>query len=544
MVLPRISWLLLFTVGCGQVLTVDPDWPDAAPAQGGDAEPPSQDTGPTMDDAGSRPDARIDADAALPDTGPADTGLPDAGPPDTGPTDTGPQDAGPTDTGSPDGGVSYALTINVVGPGRVVSSSPAIDCDSACVIPAPANTNIELAAVPVGDSRLVDWSMPCTGEGDTCSVSLGQDTVIDAEFELRPPLVTNGQPADLVLGQPDFTTVNHVSASRYSFDFPTRCEVEGNRLWVTDEQNHRVLQWDALPVFNQAGADVVIGQSSFAANAGAVGADSLDLPGDVESSGARLFVFDFSRILAFDPVPSGSGAAASQVFGQTDFTSSMSGASASRFGGTGIHVSGGHLFLADGLNNRVLIWNAIPSSSGLHSADVVLGQTIFTAGAAASPPTSSSFWAPMDVFYSAESDTLVVADMLNNRVLIWNSLPTTNNQPADVVVGQTSFGVKQPNAGSPTPNQIGLAQPRSVAIAHGALFVADSTNERVLIWRPIPTLSGQTASWVIGASTFTDQGGTPSATTIGNPFGLCVGGDSLYVSNSNWDRVTRFQLAP
>jgi hypothetical protein len=29
-----------------------------------------------------------------------------------------------------------------------------------------------------------------------------------------------------------------------------------------------------------------------------------------------------------------------------------------------------------------------------------------------------------------------VADLGNNRVLIWNSIPTTNQKAADVVVGQ------------------------------------------------------------------------------------------------------------
>ena len=46
------------------------------------------------------------------------------------------------------------------------------------------------------------------------------------------------------------------------------------------------------------------------------------------------------------------------------------------------------------------------------------------------PPTASS---------------VVVADTNHNRVLIWNRIPTINNQPADVVVGQpdfTSFGCR------------------------------------------------------------------------------------------------------
>jgi len=33
----------------------------------------------------------------------------------------------------------------------------------------------------------------------------------------------------------------------------------------------------------------------------------------------------------------------------------------------------------------------------------------------------------------------MVADTQNNRVLIWNSIPTQNNQPADLVLGQPNL---------------------------------------------------------------------------------------------------------
>ena len=40
---------------------------------------------------------------------------------------------------------------------------------------------------------------------------------------------------------------------------------------------------------------------------------------------------------------------------------------------------------------------------------------------------------------SSDGSKLLVCDKDNNRVLIWNTVPTTNGQPADVVVGQTDF---------------------------------------------------------------------------------------------------------
>jgi len=44
---------------------------------------------------------------------------------------------------------------------------------------------------------------------------------------------------------------------------------------------------------------------------------------------------------------------------------------------------------------------------------------------------------PMGV--ATDGVRLFVADTCNNRVLIWNSIPTTNYAPADVVVGQPDF---------------------------------------------------------------------------------------------------------
>ena len=52
-------------------------------------------------------------------------------------------------------------------------------------------------------------------------------------------------------------------------------------------------------------------------------------------------------------------------------------------------------------------------------------------------PSQNALRVPTGV--ATDGQRLVVADTDNNRVLIWNSIPTSNNQPADVVVGQSGF---------------------------------------------------------------------------------------------------------
>jgi WD40 repeat protein len=50
------------------------------------------------------------------------------------------------------------------------------------------------------------------------------------------------------------------------------------------------------------------------------------------------------------------------------------------------------------------------------------------------------------VAVSSDGVRLFVTDLGYNRVLIWNSIPTQNNQPADVVVGQPDFTSLSPSA--------------------------------------------------------------------------------------------------
>ena len=75
----------------------------------------------------------------------------------------------------------------------------------------------------------------------------------------------------------------------------------------------------------------------------------------------------------------------------------------------------------------------------IDSAELVLGQTDFltVSNNAGSSASSSSLSGPQSVF--SDGTKLYIADTNNNRVLIWNSNPTSNKQAADVVVGQADM---------------------------------------------------------------------------------------------------------
>ena len=85
---------------------------------------------------------------------------------------------------------------------------------------------------------------------------------------------------------------------------------------------------------------------------------------------------------------------------------------------------------------------------------------------------------------------MAVADTDNNRVLVWNSIPNNNNQAADIVLGQENFTTVTAPRGVPGQRMRG---PQGVWMQGQRLFVADSGHSRVLIWNSMPTRSFQPA---------------------------------------------------
>ena len=92
---------------------------------------------------------------------------------------------------------------------------------------------------------------------------------------------------------------------------------------------------------------------------------------------------------------------------------------------------------------------------------------------------------------------LVLADTTNNRVVIWSSLPTVRDQIPDVVLGQKDLLSSDGRVGIN-----GFMSPIAVQIVGDRLFVADYSGHRVLLWEKIPKENGAPADHVIGQPTF------------------------------------------
>ena len=199
----------------------------------------------------------------------------------------------------------------------------------------------------------------------------------------------------------------------------------------------------------------------------------------------------------------------------------------------GVAVDGaGNVWVADGDNNRVLKFN-FPVSSGM-GASLVLGQTDFISNSTGCAVNKLA--RPCGIAFD-HAGNLWVPEQMNNRVVRYTS-PITNNQPADLVLGQSSF-----TANIPQTSQTGLYTPSGVSFdAAGNIWVADYNNHRVVRFDN-PITNGAAARIVLGQADFTT--GTmiqpPSPTRMYDPMSMVVdAAGNLWVGDNDNNRILEF----
>lgn len=203
----------------------------------------------------------------------------------------------------------------------------------------------------------------------------------------------NGAPASAVLGQANFTTAT-AGASGSTLNSPHGLVVgPDDALWVADRVNHRVLRYNAVTSkANGASADVVLGQpdlTSVDANQGGpAAADTLREPvGIALDASGNLWVGDSVNHRVLRYAAAGgiivNGIAASQVLGQANFVSVVSNRGATRAADGldtpfSVHAGlDGDVWVGDFGNKRVLRYRDAASRGDGIAADLVLGQADF-----------------------------------------------------------------------------------------------------------------------------------------------------------------------
>lgn len=328
-----------------------------------------------------------------------------------------------------------------------------------------------------GNHRVLIWDTPIEESGDPASLVLGQEDFADC-LENRG-ITTTLDEMTSGLGDESLEGFTISQCEEDTMSAPAGVAVIDGKLYVADSGNHRVTRWSGIPTEDGEAPALVLGQDNLECNEanrrGIVGSGSLFFPMGIVSGDDQ------------------------------------------------------HVFVADKDNHRILIWKKIPFSDGWN-ADVVLGQP----GMDDREPnqgdfdnvTQSSLSFPTGVFYDVESGKIFVADQGNNRVLIWNKIPSESGVPADLVIGQKDFNHRAPNGGmGGRKAEAGtLYFPSDVVVGKVGMFVSDTSNNRVLYWKEIPTENGQPADLVLGQVNFNDnkpnRHSEASGSTLNDPYGL------------------------
>jgi hypothetical protein len=397
------------------------------------------------------------------------------------------------------------------------------------------------------------------------------NALVGDDLDLVYPWVdaTTFRPMDVAIGQPNKTSNSGgTSASQIgSFSYGTPTFV-GGILYVPDCDNHRVLGFVGLPTEDGAAADFVLGQASFTANTSndddqdgttdaTLSARTMSCPSAVASDGTRLLVADANnaRILVYNALPTTSFAPADVVIGQSSMTTTdyvYCSLDAPFPYLERLAVGGGKLVVPEYTGHRVLIWNTIPTENGVEP-DLVLGQPATGAtcvfndddqDGSNGDPSARTLYNPWDAW--TDGERLLVADYDNYRVLLWNTFPTTDFAPADVVIGQSSMTTRDIGAGA-----TGFDEAYTVASNGNQILIPDYERSRVLVFDAFPTSNGATADAVLGQASFAnitfnddDQNGVtdggPSARTVGRSYGVWMGEGAMIVNDYGNSRYALF----
>ncbi len=242
----------------------------------------------------------------------------------------------------------------------------------------------------------------------------------------------HAQPADVVLGQQNFKT-NQPNAQKVGANpsertlfWPYGVFSDGERLWIADTGNRRVLFFEKMPTENFAAAQAVVGKPDF-------------LTRDYENQDA---IWPYSVKIAAD----------------------------------------GTMAVADTQYYRVLLWR--DWRTAFHKkADFVIGQTDLEANGQNQfglfPKANTLSWCYDTCFFRGK---ILVADTGNSRVLRFDSVPKKSDAAADGLIGKPDFFTGSENAETIFGTEKNLYWPFSICTDGTRLAIADTGNHRILIY--------------------------------------------------------------
>ncbi len=255
------------------------------------------------------------------------------------------------------------------------------------------------------------------------------------------------------------------------------------------------------------------------------------------------------RVLVWNEFPSASNTPPDYAIGQTELTQvqpnrGVQVSSEGLYWPYGIAYVAGRLYVTDTGNRRVLVWSGVPRAD--QPAEWVLGQPNMNSSGENrdGPVAANSFRWPHAV--AGNEKQLWVADAGNHRVLGWDQ-PLVGDRPADYVLGQEGMTTAR-EWPYDVQGERRLRFPYGIDAFKNCLAVADTANNRILFWRlPIEQEAFAAARDVIGQLDFAKFGENHwHAVTDRSmcwPYGVCFHNGILAVADSGNNRVMLWECS-